>query len=75
MTLNINSNIVAVSLVVMMILCGSQTSQGKQNNQGVIVENTTANPVPVKPTDNPAFQPYARSANAQLVEVNRHLQL
>lgn len=64
---NMRSSI-AGSLVLFVILCGSQTLQGKQNNQGVIVENTAANPVPVnvqnqvttKGADNPAFQPFAK---------------
>ena len=59
---------IAGSLVLIVILCGSRTLQGKQNSQGVIVENTAANPVPVnvqhqvttKDADNPAFQPFAK---------------
>jgi hypothetical protein len=61
---NIKSNIVAAILIIIVSLCGVQSSQADPKPTQVIVDNTAANPVPVKDVASAARQPFSGSQNA-----------
>lgn len=61
---NIKSNIVTASLIIIVSLLGIQPSQAGPKSSPVTVDNTVADPVPVRDVDNPARQPFSSSQNA-----------